>query len=168
MINIFAMGSIYESLAAESFIKAIKNCQDIKLHFISFQKLNIPNVKSIQAKNDQEIISLLSSADILYLYQSADNPDLYKERLATTLPTKLFDYISLMKPIFVHTTQRSHLYDFCLKNKIGAICTSWNAKDIIHAIRNINYNIDVNNTKRFIKEYDSQKISKIFLDLLLK
>jgi len=177
-VNILYSGTVYDNQydAIKSFVDALqKSDLNYKLIITSSQSkeyfdsigLSGKNVEVKFFPNRNQLYELQKKVDILYLPLSFDSK--IPLEIKTSVPTKLFDYLLTMKPIFVHAPRDSNLYDFCRENKVGYFCCSKNEKDILSIIRRIkdnNYTINYENRLNLIKRFDIKPITKRFQEII--
>ncbi len=181
-INIVYTGSIYQA-HFDAFrdlidaIKLLKNSQ-IKLHLFTTQQITELKKEDISGDfiiyhpyiKQGEISTIQRHADILFLPLSLSSP--FPAIIKTSAPGKMGEYLSVGKPILVHTPEDSFLNYYFSKYKAGLVNTQKNAKqlaiDLDRLINDTNLQQDfsLNARHQAEKDFDIRNIKNNFYKLL--
>ena len=116
------------------------------------EKMKVKNVNLIPPVNRTELIEYYKSADILFLHLN-DLPAFRR-----TLPSKIFEYASLKKPIIAGLSGYSEKF---IKDNLDyvSLFKPADVDSFIDCIRNIeNIDIDIDKVDAFIDKYSRVKI----------
>jgi len=177
-INILYSGSIYENQydAIESFISALRKSDlNYKLIITSSQPQKYFNSIGLEGKdveikffhNRNQLYEFQKQMDILYLPLALDSK--IPLEIETSIPTKLFDYLLAMRPIFIHAPKNSNLYEFCKENEIGYLCCDKDEKEILTIVQKIKdngYKINYQHQLSFMRQNDIKNISQKFQEII--
>lgn len=181
-INIVYTGSIYEAHydAFRNLIKALQKIgrSDVKFHIYTskpqskLKRHGIAGSMVVHQKhvNNFDIPKILRQADILFLPLAFESP--YPEVIRTSAPGKIGDYLSVGRPILIHSTKDSFISWYFRKNQCGIVVNENNpeilAKALVEIIEDKNMQIELGNRaiQAARKDFDISIVRTNFIKFL--